>query len=113
MNMKRASIVFFALIVWFCLANGAFAEEYMVILIGVDSGNVEGILAADQLGSPPDTSGRIILRCKKGTPHENPHGTPIPLPEVISESTIVTKFAASSPGCRYIWYNGRYIKVCN
>ena len=112
--MKKTAIILLALIVGLCLAHGAFAEEYMAILIGVDSGNVEGIYAADQHGSPdPNNPGVIILRCRKATPHENPDGTPAPLPPVLSESTIVTKFAASSPGCRYVFYNGRYIKVCN
>ena len=112
--MKKTAIILSALIVGLCLAHGAFAEEYMAILIGVDSGNVEKVYAADQLGSPDtDTPSVIILRCRPGTPHKNATGTPLPLPEVISESTHVTKFAASSPGCRYIWYNGSYIKVCS
>lgn len=115
--MKKIAIIFLALIVGLCLAHGAFAGEkhqYMVVLIGVDSGNVEDVYAADKLGSPdPDTPGAIILKCKPGTPHENPPGTPAPLPPVISEATHVFPFAASSPGCRYIWYKGRYIKVCN
>ncbi len=83
-------------------------DKYMVILIGVDSGNVEEVYEAVKLGSPdPGTPGAIILKCKQATPHEGP------IRDVISEATHVTKFAASSPGCRYIWFKGRYLKICN
>ena len=116
--MKKTAIILLALIVGLCLAHNAFAEQgkgkYMVILIGVDSGNVEQVLAADMLGSPdPNHPGAIILKSKKAKPHTNPDGTPAPPPNVISETTIVTKFAVSSPGCRYIWHPaGYYVKVC-
>ena len=108
--MKKTAIILLALIVGLCLAHGAFAEEYMAILIGVDSGNVERVLAATELGHDdpdPNHPGVIILRCKKATDHEGL------VPNVIDERTYKTKFAISSPGCRYIFWNGRYVKVCS
>ncbi len=111
--MKKIAIIILALIVGLCLAHGAFAGEkpakrkYMVILVGVDSGNVEGVYATAKLGSPdPDKSGVILLKCKEATPHEKKPGIPAQITGVLGESTILTKFAASSPGCRYIFYNG-------
>lgn len=108
--MKKTAIILLALIVGLCLAHGAFAEEYMAILIGVDSGNVERVLAATELGHDdpdPGHPGVIILKCKQATPHEGPPQN------VIDERTYKTKFTTSSPGCRYIFWNGRYVKVCS
>jgi hypothetical protein len=116
MNMKRAAIIFLALIVWFFLIPGAFAGEYMVILVGVDSGHVVEVYDANAPASnhPSNPNARMIT-CTNARPHQGPSHQPVPPPDpIISRNCIETIFAASSPGCRYILHpNGYYVKVCN
>jgi hypothetical protein len=118
MNMKRAGIIFLGLIVWFCLANGAFAAgkgKYMVLYIEVESGNIASVCGADVIGSFGSNE-EINVKVKKPKYHtnnENSDGKPLPIEDEISRTTYTTIFSSSSPGCRYIWYNGRYIKICN
>ena len=114
--MKKVAIIFFALIVCFFLIPGAFAGEYVVILVGVDSGHVVEVYDGNLLGSPdPYNPGAKIIKCKNATRHLDPSGQPAPLPSpIIDQNCIKTTFAASSPGCRYIWHPaGYYVKVCN
>lgn len=118
--MKRAAIIFLALFVWLCLAPGAFAQEltgeYMVIYINVESGNIAWVSGADVLPIFPEGSVTTDVQVKKTKYHTNngnPNGKPIKIVDEISRTTYTTFFAAESPGCRYIWFNGRYVKVCN
>jgi len=116
--MKRAAIIFLALIVWFFLVPGAFAGQYVVILLEVDSGFVRDVYEADVLGSQdpnhPSNPRAIILRGLKANPHLDDSGNPAPVPVIINEGCIETKFAVQSPGCRYIWHPaGYWVKVCN
>ena len=113
--MKRAAIIFLILMVGICLAPGAFAEEYMVVYIGVDSGDIVGVYGADELGDVggnPEANVKV-KRPKYHTNNGNANGLPDTIKNKISERSFTTIYATSSPGCRYIFYNGRYIKVCN
>ena len=116
--MKRAAIIFLALFVWFCLIPGAFAQEitgkYMVVYIDVETGNIAEVCGADVIGVFGSNT-QIEVKVKKPKYHTNngnSNGKPIPIAKEISRTTYTTIFAAESPGCRYIWFNGRYLKVC-
>ena len=113
--MKREAIIILVLIFGLCLAISAFAEQYMVVYIEVDSGDIAGVYASNVLGDT-NTNPEVnvpVRRPRYHTNNGNHNGTPQTINNKISERTYTTIYATESPGCRYIFYNGRYIKVCN
>jgi len=114
--MKKTAIILLALTVGLCLAHGAFAEDYMVLVIGVNSGDIEAVYGADKVG-PIDKKSEMNYKLKKAkyhTSNQKPDGHALPIYYPISETSHTTIYATSSPGCRYIWHPaGYYIKVCN
>ena len=114
--MKRAAVICLALIVWFFLIPGAFAGQYMVILVGVDSGHIVEVYDANRPGSAdPNHPGMKVILCRDAESHLDTNGRPIPPPDpILSRNSFETVFTTNSPGCRYILHpNGYYVKVCN
>lgn len=114
--MKKAAIIFLALIVWVFLVPGAFAGQYMVILVEVESGQVRDVYDANALASQDTGSGNpraIVLHGQRAQEHRDASGNPLSPPPEISRICYETIFAVSSPGCRYIWHPaGYWVKVC-
>jgi len=119
--MKKTATILLTLIVLFCLVPGAFAEDgkgkYMVLYIEVDTGNIAAVYASDVVVNlSAKTESEVNVPVKKPKHHTadgTSNGTPKAITDEISRTTYTTIFAVSSPGCRYIWYNGHYVKVCN
>lgn len=113
--MKRSGIIILVLIFGLFLAISAFAEQYMVVYIEVDSGDIARVYSANEVGEiGSNTEIRVPVRKPNyHTSNGNHDGTPQTINNKISERTYTTIYAAESPGCRYIFYNGKYIKVCN
>ena len=114
--MKRVAIIFLILIVGICLSPGAFAEDYMVVYIHVDSGDIAEVCGADTI--PTDeliNQGKVkIKEPKYYTDDETKKGKAKQVKNIISERSYTTYYKVDSPGCRYIWHPaGYYIKVCN
>jgi hypothetical protein len=111
MNMKRAAIIFLILMVGICLAPGAFAEDYMVVYIHVDSGDIAAVYGADQL--PVITAGGKIKASTKHVKVVSGKQMAKKVENVQSDKSYATFYAESSPGCRYIKHPAcYYVKVC-
>ena len=115
MNMKRAAIICLILMVGICLATGAFAEEYMVVYIGVDSGDIVGVYGADTIPADEliDQGKFKIKKPKYHTDDGTKKGKAKKVENVQSDKSFATFYAESSPGCRYIKHPAcYYVKVC-
>ena len=104
--MKRVAIIFLILIVGICLSPSAFAENFMVVYIHVDSGEIAKVFGANEVPKSPKLSKYGLVEAEKVNTE------PLILKKYVSGKSYTTFLEELNPWCRYIDLGGWLMKVC-
>jgi len=115
--MKRAAIICLILMLGICLVTGANADprkaKYMMLYIDVETGDLVEVFGTDVVPATDEEMTNAKIKKEARLPHQDNNGNnTYIIRNVRSEKSYQTIFATSSPGCRYILYNGVYYKIC-